>query len=156
MMSETRVYLLTKRYLRGAGWEIVGGQPPNGTDSFPVIEISSPSVTEKGSKGSFKPDLIAVRRSDWVMTIIECKPAYSQPDVQKLAEAILPDRLKLLYRELNQRGIPRRLNWPIPESGLVVEKIRPCVAYFGTSRAGANIAQIVFSQNGDLLESSLD
>jgi len=40
-MTEDEVYVRAKRLLREQGWDILGGQPPRGTDSLPVIEVKS-------------------------------------------------------------------------------------------------------------------
>lgn len=38
-MSEDEIYVYTKEWLIDKGYKILGGQPPNGSDDFPVVEI---------------------------------------------------------------------------------------------------------------------
>jgi hypothetical protein len=81
-LNETQVYISVKNYLLEKGWHVIGGQPPSGTDHLPVIEIRDPTYKGKGSKGSYKPDLIAWHNSKLV--IIELKPSFNQPDRAKV------------------------------------------------------------------------
>lgn len=154
-MNETLVYILTKRYLRGEGWHIIGGQPPNGTDAFPVIEIADSEVEEKGSRGSFKPDLLAVCPNSWLLVIIECKPAFSSEDVEKLVHAVQPRRISMLDNEIKQRGIFDRLGWPVQARRLSAKNVIPCVAFVGLPRLFTSPRQIVFNQGGELSASTL-
>ena len=72
MLTEEEVYNGTKKILIKNNYTLLGGQPPRGVDHLPVIEIKSGLNREKGSKDSFKPDLVAYR--DGILIIIECKP----------------------------------------------------------------------------------
>ena len=59
-MREDEVYIYTKEWLKFNNFKIIAGQPPKGSDNIPVVEIKSLNNLDKGSKDSFKPDLIAV------------------------------------------------------------------------------------------------
>jgi hypothetical protein len=103
-LNETQVFLAVKQYLIREKWQVVGGQPPSGTDHLPVIEIRDPLHRGKGSKGSYKPDLIAWRAS--ILAIIELKPTFNQPDRNKVNQVLnSPDRLDSLWESLIQRNI---------------------------------------------------
>ena len=103
-LNETQVFLTVKNYLIQQDWVVIGGQPPSGTDHLPVIEIRDPLYKGKGSKGSYKPDLIAWR--DRKLAIIELKPNFNQPDRNKVNEVLSsPDRIESLWDSLIQRNI---------------------------------------------------
>lgn len=103
-LNETQVFILVKNYLVENNWQVIGGQPPSGTDYLPVIEIRDPTYKGKGSKGSYKPDLIAWYDSKLV--IIELKPLFNQPDRDKVNKVLnSPERTKSLWESLIQRNI---------------------------------------------------
>lgn len=103
-INETQVFILIKKFLIERGWLIIGGQPPSGTDYLPVIEIRDPMYKGKGSKGSYKPDLIAWHQS--TLFIIELKPVFSQSDRDKVNEVLTsPERIKSFWESLIQRNI---------------------------------------------------
>ncbi len=103
-MREGQIYEATKAHLLGGGWRVVGGQPPNGTDKTPVIEIKRPGPPAKGSAGSYKPDLVAIKAN--CILILEIKPRFSPSDVRKVREVLAnPGRIACLRHELEQRRI---------------------------------------------------
>lgn len=103
-LNETQVFILVKSFLLDNGWQVLGGQPPSGTDLLPVIEIRDPAHKGKGSKGSYKPDLVAWKDSK--LAIIELKPSFNQPDRLKVNEVLAsPERTKSLWESLIQRNI---------------------------------------------------
>jgi len=103
-MNETQVYISVKSYLLENAWHVIGGQPPSGTDHLPVIEIRDPLFRGKGSKGSFKPDLIAW--NDYLLAIIELKPTFSQSDRNKVNGVLQsPERIASLWESLIERNI---------------------------------------------------
>jgi hypothetical protein len=103
-LNETQVFIAVKSYLLENDWQVVGGQPPSGTDYLPVIEVRDPKFTGKGSKGSYKPDLIAWH--DYNLAIIELKPQFNQPDRDKVNEVLKsPERVQSLWESLIQRNI---------------------------------------------------
>ena len=75
MLSEEEVYNGAKRILTKNNYVLLAGQPPRGVDHLPVVEIKSGTNKEKGSKDSFKPDLVAYK--DNILLIIECKPNFN-------------------------------------------------------------------------------
>lgn len=109
ILDEERVYLGTKAFFKNNDFIILAGQPPRGSDSFPVIEIKDSNNTDKGSKNSFKPDLVAYK--DNCFYIVECKPEYNNDDYLKLKSILESDeRLESFFSELNQRNLLRRNN----------------------------------------------
>ncbi len=103
-LTETQVFITVRSYLLENDWQVIGGQPPSGTDYLPVIEIRDPTYKGKGSKGSYKPDLIAWHQSNLV--IIELKPSFNQPDRDKVNEVLnSPERTRSLWESLIQRNI---------------------------------------------------
>lgn len=104
MLSEEEVYLGTKNLLFNNKFKILAGQPPRGVDHLPVIEIKDPQNFKKGSKESFKPDLLSYKNNTFY--IVECKPEYNISDEIKLLK-ILNDktRLKIFYEEIKQRKL---------------------------------------------------
>ena len=91
-MNEDQIYLSTKSWFRKNGYLVLAGQPPSGSDSIPVVEIKDFSNLYKGSKGSYKPDLIA-KKNDSIV-IIECKPKFDLGDKNKLLNIINEDKKK--------------------------------------------------------------
>lgn len=109
MLSEEEVYNGTKRILQKNGYILIAGQPPRGVDHLPVVEIKSGINKNKGSKGAFKPDLIAYK--DNILLIVECKPLFDNNDLQKLQEILTSDvRLLAFYNELSERGLLNKIN----------------------------------------------
>lgn len=105
--AEDEVYIGAKTLLRSHGWTLLAGQPPSGCNHLPVVEIKWSGHVGKGSKGAYKPDLIASKAG--VFMLVECKPNHSKTDVEKLRE-ILGDasRKSLLFKELTQRHLLER------------------------------------------------
>ena len=103
-MTEARVYIAARDWFKERGMEAMAGQPPNGCDTIQVVEIKDGINTGKGSKGSYKPDLLVGNSS--YLVVVECKPGFSRSDELKL-ESVMDSlvRRQLLYRELNQRRI---------------------------------------------------
>ena len=153
-MREDEIYLLTKKWVLERKFDILGGQPPNGTDRFPVIEIKSEENSKKGSRTSYKPDLI-IATPDFLL-IIECKPQFNLGDVDKLREiAQSRSRIKALIEELRQRrSLERREHTLAKFSDVALaQRTRFCVAYSGEHRTASNMYSLVFSSDG--LKSSL-
>ena len=68
------------------GWALLGGEPPDGTDNLPRIELKDPNYNGKGSKGSKKIDLVAIK-SNYIL-LLELKKFYSESDIIKLNEIV--------------------------------------------------------------------
>lgn len=104
MLSETSVYLKVKRHLKNNGWSLLAGQPPSGTDHLPVIEIKDEVESGNGSKGSFKPDLVAWKND--VLVFIELKPIFNAPDQVKVENVLKSTaRISALWEDLTQRRV---------------------------------------------------
>ena len=102
--NETKVFISVRKFLLENNWLVIGGQPPSGTDHLPVIEIRDPLHKGKGSKGSYKPDLIAWHEANLI--IIELKPTFNQPDRNKVNEVLKSEeRIRSLWESLIQRNI---------------------------------------------------
>jgi len=148
-VREDEIYLLTKQWVVNQELHVLGGQPPNGTDRFPVIEIKSDEHSEKGSRTSYKPDLI-VATSDHLL-IIECKPLFNFEDVSKLKEIAesLP-RLEAFIGELRQRRSLERRNHSLSQLSdrELISRTRFCVAYSGEHHPVPNMYSLVFSPDG--------
>ena len=103
-LSETTVYLKVKKHLKTSGWSVLAGQPPSGTDHLPVIEIKDDLKSGNGSKGSFKPDLVAWK--DDILVFIELKPIFNPIDQAKVENVLnSPSRIHALWEDLNQRRV---------------------------------------------------
>lgn len=102
--TEEQVYLWLKKYVVREGGYLIGGQPPSGTDHLPVLEIRDPQNLEKGSRKSFKPDLVFLLGR--VIFIVEIKPRFSAADRKKQLELLLsPERMDMFWLELKLRKI---------------------------------------------------
>ena len=146
-MKEEEIYILLKRWLIKMKYYILAGQPPSGTDNIPVIEIKEPNNKIKGSKGSYKPDLVAINEKN--LLIIECKPSYNFNDEKKLENVLFgTQRKKLLYKEINQRNLFEKSghyhNYKTFE--LMNKKLKFCLANSSTIKL-KNISNIKISSN---------
>lgn len=86
MISESEIYVRMKHFLVRRGWDLLGGDPPDGTDDIPVIEVKPPRNVGKGSLSSKKPDLVAHRCSK--IMLLELKSSFSLSDIHKLNELV--------------------------------------------------------------------
>lgn len=123
MLSEEEIYNGAKNWLKNNGFAVIAGQPARGVDHLPVIEIKT-GTGDKGSRESYKPDLVAVQ--DDIIYIIECKPAFNLSDYNKI-QSVLNDntRRRNLIFELNQYKLLER-------NGLSrIESIKGMLAYSG-------------------------
>ena len=128
-MNEDQIYLSTKSWFRKNGYLVLAGQPPSGSDSIPVVEIKDFSNLYKGSKGSYKPDLI-VKKNDSIV-IIECKPKFDLGDKKKLLNIINEDKRKeKLYVELNQRKLINKNLQELNYNNFLIN-IRYCMSFSG-------------------------
>lgn len=131
-MREDEVYSLTKKWFLANEFKLLAGQPPRGTDRIPVLEIKSSNNQAKGSKGSYKPDLLVANSE--VVVLVECKPIFSKSDVIKLAEISENSRRQsMLFNEMFQRGllIKHGLDHIVSSSAILSQKLRYCIAYSG-------------------------
>lgn len=128
MLSEEEVYNGAKRWLMKNGYTILAGQPARGVDHLPVIEIKDPTG-EKGSKDSYKPDLVAFK--DDVFFIVECKPAFDHGDNLKIQDVLSSlTRLQNLYIELSQYNLLKKVHYS-KDFGIFKQSIKGVLAYSG-------------------------
>lgn len=131
-MREDLIYFHTKKWFTENGYILIGGQPPNGSDRIPVIEIKTSENIDKGSKGVYKPDLLVATNA--VFIIIECKPLFSLPDIEKLTEIMAnPDRQRMLFSELLKRNAFERKGLSLDYGTFTdfQKKLRYCISYGG-------------------------
>jgi hypothetical protein len=132
LLAEDEVYEGAKLTLRSMGWTILGGQPPNGNDAFPVVEIKDTGMKGKGSLGAYKPDLLACKGP--TIIIVECKASHSKADEAKLKEVLEGGpRLAALMAELEQRNLLTRRHIETPPSGF---RFAGALAYSGAFVSG--------------------
>jgi hypothetical protein len=101
VLQEDLVFLSVKSYLRDHGWQILGGEPPDGTND--IIRIAIRPKVGKGrlhSLGAQKVDLISRKGSTILLT--EVKPEFSDSDRRKL-DKILDEKLPALKDALWER-----------------------------------------------------
>ena len=65
---------------------MLAGEPPDGSDDLKRIEIRSSCFNGKGSAGSLKIDLIALKKQ--ILLLVELKPDFDSADVSKLNEIL--------------------------------------------------------------------
>ncbi len=99
-MNEGKIYYLLKHFLLEKGWTLLAADPPDGSNNVCRIEIRSKDRVGIGSKGSYKVDLIFLRKNTLFLT--ELKLAYDQEDINKLNE-ITTKRLDDLFGALKER-----------------------------------------------------
>lgn len=150
-MREDEVYVGTKIWFKKNGFTPLAGQPPNGCDNIPTIEIKDIKNLDKGSKGAFKPDLVFGNPS--YLVLVECKPLDDKLDEIKLLEVLSnKNRQRLLYDEIVQRGIfnRRRLNEYFSNFEKFSSKLRVCLSHGGEPRLMEKVMTLKLdSMNGD-------
>lgn len=99
-INESHIYYRTKEFLKHAGWHVLAGEPSGGSDDLPRIEIRDPSHRLKGSKGSYKIDLISCKGKELLLTEVKIK--FNNSDILKLNE-ITTAKLPLLKKALIER-----------------------------------------------------
>jgi hypothetical protein len=95
MVSETEIYLKLKKGLPERGWILIGGEPPDGTNSMPRIELKDSSNLSKGSKGSKKIDLVFFKNGFFLL--LELKENYDYSDVKKLNEIVQEEKWRKAF-----------------------------------------------------------
>lgn len=99
-LNESFVYVETKKLLTKLGWTLIAGEPSGGSDHLPRIEIRDPGMNEKGSRGSYKVDLISTKNKNLLLT--EVKVNFNISDIEKL-NIICNERRKHLKNALQER-----------------------------------------------------
>jgi len=146
-MNEDQIYISTKLWFKKNKYIVLAGQPPGGSDTIPVIEIKDVLNQDKGSKGSYKPDLIAKKNSSIV--ILECKPKFDLGDKNKLLNIINEDRRKKeLYLELTQRKLINKNTLELNYNDFLLN-IRYCMSFNGHYTLLDKISILnIFDENG--------
>ena len=104
-LSETKIYLMLKKWLQKHSWIILGGEPPGGTNAIPVIELKDVEYTNKGSRGSKKIDLVCYKKGYFLL--IETKENYSYSDIRKLNEIVGKEKWRRAFtRALKEKRVP--------------------------------------------------
>jgi hypothetical protein len=148
-VREDEVYYYTKRWMISRGFQILGGQPPRGTDTFPVIEIKSDESQEKGSRESFKPDLVVATPE--VLLVVEGKPLFDKQDVLKIGKISHSHaRLRALVEELRQRRSLERHGHALALQGdeYLINHTKFCLAYAGIHQPVSGLCSLVFKSDG--------
>lgn len=148
-MREDEVYFYTKKWLISDGVKILAGQPPRGTDRFPIIEVKSGTNPNLGSRGAFKPDLIG--GTALTIVLFECKPSFSFDDVEKL-RSIRDNGLRraALVDEICQRRVlvTNGLGSSYRDPTSVDRALRFAVAYTGSQTRVPDIYSLVLQEDG--------
>ncbi len=140
-LREDEVYLGTKSLLAKHGWLLIGGQPPSGCNHLPVIEVKDKRMNERGSRGAYKPDLVAYKNG--ILMLIECKPKRNLRDIRKLREILADDaRKRALLNEIDQRKALERVGVEQATSGL---RIAGAVAHSGKGAAMDDLWTIIIA-----------
>lgn len=145
-MEEDEVYIAAKAFFTARGWTLLAGQPPNGSDHLPVVEIKLRGKTRIGSKGALKPDLIA--HSSGIFAIVEAKSEHSDSDAQKLREVLNDEhRIQLLYQEMKQRHLFERHRIAVDNS-LFRNGLVGVLAHAGPPVPQSDLVSLVFEETG--------
>jgi hypothetical protein len=141
LLDEDIVYVGTKAMLRRLGWTLLAGQPPSGCDHLPVVEVKRHGRTALGSKGAFKPDIIAHRGG--VYLLVECKPDHSEADILKLRHILAtPERVSLLFDEVLNRHLLERHGLH-SDADAFRAGLRGAIAHSGAGRALPDLAVLL-------------
>ena len=104
-MTQGEIYFYLKKYLNDHKWNILAGEPPDGSNDLVRMEIRDESFKEKGSKGSYKIDLVALKEG--TLLLIENYRTFESKDVSKL-NCIVGEKADHLFDALSERcGIER-------------------------------------------------
>tara|TARA_B100001121_G_scaffold303499_1_gene317535 strand:- start:498 stop:986 length:489 start_codon:yes stop_codon:yes gene_type:complete len=147
-MNEDQIYISSKKWFKKNNFLILAGQPPNGSDHIPVIEIKESLNIDKGSKGSYKPDLVIQKNNSIV--IVECKPIFDKNDHNKLSNVInSDDRKKVFFNELVQRKLINKSIQNISYDDFATN-LRYCMSFSGKGKNSDKIAFLnIFDGNGN-------
>ena len=108
-LNENKVFQYSKEILENNNYQIIAEDPPSGSGFLPFLEIKEISNTEKGSKGSYKPDIVAANSDEIV--VVECKGKFAQRDVEKLIEIKFDENRNLqLYEQFKEKNLTDKFN----------------------------------------------
>lgn len=133
-MREDIIHYSVRQFLKNAGWQLIAGQYPDGSDDeLPPLNIVDKALARdnspdprRHSMNKYVPDLVACKQR--LVLLIEMKPTYSLSDEQKL-ETLISERYQDLLSALDDLIRQRRvkLTFPLGEISFV-----PCLG-FGVS-----------------------
>ena len=107
LLNENKVFQYSKNILKKNNYQIIAEDPPSGSGFLPFLEIKEILNTEKGSAGSYKPDIIAASKDEII--IVECKGKFAQSDVEKLIEIKFDENRNLqLYRQFIEKKLTEK------------------------------------------------
>lgn len=100
--TEGNVHVAMRRFLRSAGWTLIAGEYPGGSDHElyalnvvdPVVACDGSPDPRRHSRGELIPDLIALKAND--LLIAEAKVGYDSGDQAKLDLLLNQRRFDLL------------------------------------------------------------
>jgi len=144
-LREDTLHVSVRHFVRQAGWQLVAGQYPGGSDDeLPPLNVMDPVLAcdhspdpSRHSKNKLTPDLVACKHN--IMLIIEMKPTYSLGDERKL-EDLLTSRRGDLLSALRDLVATRGVVLPVPLQQLVFV---PCLG-FGPSSAYSRKASFCY------------
>src|SRR5437867_190192 len=126
--TEGRVHVAMRRVLRDQGWRLVAGEYPGGSDHelYPLNVVDT-AVARDGSPdprrhslGELIPDLVALSGDD--LLIAEAKPAYNEPDREKLT-TLLGERRGDLLVALGKFAVERKVRELLPVRRLRIHPV---------------------------------
>lgn len=123
MLNETEIYLLIKKWLVNENWQVIGGEPPGGTNHIARIELHDPEYKLKGSKGSKKIDMVAYKNNFFLL--LELKDDYSKisSDVKKLNTIVSEKKwINAFYKSVSERKIPILESLEIAIEDVIINK----------------------------------
>lgn len=105
MISESEIYIRMKEFLsKKYNWVTLGGEPPDGTNTVPRIELKDVETKEKGSRGSKKIDLVFFKEGYFLLN--ELKSIFNQSDVNKLNEIVGDEKWRRAFiKALDEKRI---------------------------------------------------
>ncbi len=149
MVTETQIYLFLKRFLPEKNWILVGGEPPDGTNSMPRIELKDERNLSKGSKGSKKIDLLFFKEGYFLL--LELKEKYNASDVEKLNEIVHSEMWrKALIKALKEKKALENKGINIEESNYILSDrfIIKSIAYSEGKALPEGFITFVLNENG--------
>lgn len=134
-LREDVIHYSVREFLREAGWKLVAGQYPDGSDDeLAPLNVVDPELARdnspdhrRHSKNKLVPDLIACHEN--VMVVIEMKPSYSPEDEAKLLR-LLNERMRDFLTALKAFVALRRIALPEPIEDF---SFVPCLGFSATS-----------------------
>jgi len=125
------IHFSVREFLRNAGWQLVAGQFPNGSDNeLPPLNVLDPTLARdnspdprRHSMNKYVPDLVAYKQR--IMLLIEMDTHYSLKDERKL-EILISQRRSDLLSALEDLVSMRRVVLPAPIDQIVFV---PCLGF---------------------------